>query len=101
MAKRSKSKEKWIVLTVVILISLSAIGFGTGYFQFFAAHIRCGKSPIMVESSSGFWGGSPSGYYTKDDGFHFKPTWDSDYFCTENEARKNGIKPGLFSRKNQ
>ncbi len=89
------------MLSGVILVLIIIIGLGTGYFQFYTAYIRCGKAPIMVHPGSSFASGYSPGYYTKDDGFHYKPGWNHYYFCTEKEAQQNGIKPGLFSKEKQ
>ncbi len=97
MTKKNKRKDKIIVLVTVLFISLLTVGFGTGYLQLYIAYIKCGHDPILVYPGSSFASGYGPGYYTKEDDFNYKPAWNYHYYCSEKEARQNGIKPGLFS----
>ena len=95
--QKSLNKHKILVsLSIILIIAL----FLTGWPQFGASFVKCGfQNPIMASPGSDFAGGTNLPYYfTPEDEVFYKPSYSKYYFCSEQDAIDNGVRPDPLSQ---
>lgn len=92
--KTNRNKPRKIIAAILIgscLLIATLAGLGSGYMQYGAAHIICGKAPVAASKFMASYS------YDLPGDTSYGPNPFNEYYCSETDAKKAGFHASTFS----